>query len=153
METFCTIKKIPKEGEISYHEDDPVRDETVFEFSSKVPILQKVEEIQYKAARIITGAWQSSRKRELYKILGWESPNQPRILRKLTILLATLINKYLSHLFEIIKSDIYSNDSRLGGRLLLKEIHCKKNAVSQRISTLYNQRLEFHRFEQQRIEN
>ena len=99
METFCTTKKIQKKGEISYHEDDPVRDEKVFEFSSKVPLLQKVEEIQYKAARIITGAWQSSPKRELYKILGWESLNQRRILRKLTILYETLINKHPSHLF------------------------------------------------------
>ena len=119
-------KENPKKGEISYHEDDPVRDEKVFEFSSKVPLLQKVEEIQYKAARIITGAWQSSPKRELYKILGWESLNQRRILRKLTILHETLINKHPSHLFEIIKSNIYPNDSRLGGRLLMKEIHCKK---------------------------
>ena len=33
----------------------------------------EIESIQYKAARIITGAWDKSNKKKLYKLLDWES--------------------------------------------------------------------------------
>ena len=37
--------------------------------------LKKVETIQYKAARIITGAWKGTDMIKLYNTLGWESLN------------------------------------------------------------------------------
>ena len=52
-----------------------------------------IESIQYQAARIVTGAWKSSDINETYKILGWESLESRRTLRKLILLYNILTTK------------------------------------------------------------
>ena len=59
---------------------------SIFNLGNANPLLKKVESIQYKAARIITGAWKGSNKQKLYVILGWESLSDRRVMRKLYII-------------------------------------------------------------------
>ena len=52
-------------GDVIYHFDNPNKNPNkdpgdVFEFEPKKHLMEKVEEVQYNAAKIITGAWQGS---------------------------------------------------------------------------------------------
>ena len=112
-------------GDVLYHTANPNKNET-FELSPQAASLRKVEEVQYKAAKIITGAWQGTSMEKLYKILGWESLNKRRIMRKLTILHETIINKHPNYLFNTFNKNMYPENSRLGNQLILKNVECKK---------------------------
>lgn len=112
-------------GDVLYHTANPNKNET-FELSPQAASLRKVEEVQYKAAKIITGAWQGTSMEKLYKILGWESLNKRRIMRKLTILHETIINKHPNYLFNTFNINMYPENSRLGNQLILKNVECKK---------------------------
>ena len=70
---------------------------------SRVSLLQQIESIQYQAARIVTGAWKGSSRDKLYKMLGWESLNNPRIMRKLIMLHETHLNSYPLYLDVMLK--------------------------------------------------
>ena len=56
-------------GDVLYHTANPKKN-IIFEPSTHSILLKKVEEIQYSAAKIITGAWQGTSTEKLYKILG-----------------------------------------------------------------------------------
>ena len=112
-------------GDVLYHVENPTKNE-VFEFSSKYNSLKKVEEVQYKAARIVTGAWKGTSMEKLYKNLGWESLNKRRIMRKLSILHETMINNHPKHLFKVLKNNLHPENSRLANQFNLKNIPCKK---------------------------
>ena len=111
-------------GYVLYHSSNPKKT-NVFDLSTHSPLLKQVENIQYSAAKIITGAWQGSSLEKLYQILGWESMNNRRILRKLTILHETLVNKYPFYLLDTLKNYQYAENSRLSNQLLLKNVPCK----------------------------
>ena len=113
-------------GDVLYHQSDPNKDE-IFEFSSKHKILKEVEKVQYNAAKIITGAWQGTSYEKLYTILGWESLNKRRIMRKLSILHETVINKHPRHLFSALKDNFFPENSRLANQLSLRNPICKKS--------------------------
>ena len=53
-------------------------------------------------ARIVTGAWKSADINETYKILGWESLESRRTLRKLTLLNNILTTKSTPHLYKLV---------------------------------------------------
>ena len=71
-------------------------------FSNRTP-LQKIETIQYRAARIVTGAWYGTDKNKLYDNLGWESLEDRRTMRKLCVLHTTIENKYPRYLSAIVE--------------------------------------------------
>ena len=75
-------------GDIIYHSANSQKN-NIFDFTSNSSILKKVESIQYEAARIVSGAWKGSSMEKIYQILGWESMNNRRIMRKLCILQET----------------------------------------------------------------
>ena len=112
-------------GDVLYHSCNPQKNST-FELSNHSTLLKKVENVQYNAAKIVTGAWQGSSMEKLYKILGWESLNNRRIFRKLTILHESILNKHPPYLYELISSNQYAENSRLANQLKLKEIPCKR---------------------------
>ena len=61
-------------GDVIYHFDNPNKNPNkdpgnVFEFEPKNHLMEKVEEVQYNAAKIITGAWQGSSKKNFTVIL------------------------------------------------------------------------------------
>ena len=91
-------------------------------------MLNRVETIQYDAAKIVTGAWHGTSTDKLYKNLGWESLNERRIMRKLCILHETSLNKYPCYLNEIIEKCKSTREiSRSVDQLSLNNIICKRS--------------------------
>ena len=89
--------------------------------------MEKIEIIQYQAARIVTGAWQGTSREKLYDDLGWESLQNRRTARKLCILYETLKNSYPRYLSEILNDCKYSQNSRLFDLQMLKTFPCRTN--------------------------
>ena len=71
-----------------------------------------LESIQYQAARIATGAWMGSSMNDTYELLGWETLEHRRTIRKLTELYRILKEKSPNHLYEIITPFKYADGSR-----------------------------------------
>ena len=113
-------------GDVVYHSANPNKFDT-FEPKNISPILNKADSIQYEAAKIVTGAWHGSSATKLYQILGWESLNERRIMRKLCILHEVSLNKYPYYLSEIIESCHSTREaSRSLEQLRLNNIVCKR---------------------------
>ena len=55
--------------------------------------MEKVDQIQYKAALAITGAWKGSSRSKLYEELGWESLSDRRFTRRIIQLHKIINNK------------------------------------------------------------
>ena len=47
-------------------------------------LMQLIEQVQYKAALIVSGCWQGTSCERLYDELGWESPSDRRWARRMT---------------------------------------------------------------------
>ena len=84
-----------------------------------------IESIQYQAARIVSGAWKGSSMEKLYNILGWESMQNRRTMRKLDLLHQTLNNKFPNYLYNILEVQMFRPDSRYSNRLMLRNITTK----------------------------
>ena len=70
-------------GDVIYHIP-----EKVCEFSGSVILttfMEKLESVQYSAARAITGTWRGTSREKLYAELGWESLSGRRWSRRLTL--------------------------------------------------------------------
>ena len=112
-------------GDVVYHcarTDKP----SIFESESTWPLLKQVESVQYDAAKIVTGAWHGTNIEKLYKMLGWESLNKRRIMRKLTILHETQLTKTPAYLNDILSKQKHTS-TRLSSQLTFREIVCKKS--------------------------
>ena len=67
----------------------------VCEFSGSVilpSLMEKLESVQYSAARAITGTWRGTSREKLYSELGWQSPSCRRWSRRLTLLYKIINN-------------------------------------------------------------
>ena len=67
----------------------------VCEFSGSVilpSLMEKLESVQYSAARAITGTWRGTSREKLYSELGWESLSCRRWSRRLTLLYKIINN-------------------------------------------------------------
>ena len=71
-------------ADVIYHKAEDIN--TTFYIENQNKLMKKVEKIQYDAAKIITGAWKGTSREKLYKNLGWESLNERRIMRKVSIM-------------------------------------------------------------------
>ena len=70
-------------GDVIYH--IPAK---VCKFSGSVvlpSLMEKLESVQYSAARAITGTWRGTSREKLYAELGWESLSSRRWSRRLTL--------------------------------------------------------------------
>ena len=47
--------------------------------------MKALESIQYQAALAVTGAWRGSSRDKIYEELGWESLQNRRVFRRLTL--------------------------------------------------------------------
>ena len=83
----------------------------------------EIESIQYQAARIITGAWDKSNKGELYKLLGWESMQDRRTMRKLVLFHQILNTRNPSYLYETLEKQL-NTSQRLINRLEFRNFKC-----------------------------
>ena len=98
--------------DVVYHKANLGKNKDVFNSFSHNNLMNKVESIQYRAARIITGAWNGSGKGKLYKMLGWETLNDRRILKKQIIIYETLKNKFPRYLYSILQKQQFRLTSR-----------------------------------------
>ena len=60
----------------------------VCEFSQNISLsnlMEKLESVQYSAARAVTGTWKGTSREKLYIELGWESPSSRRWSRRLIL--------------------------------------------------------------------
>ena len=111
-------------GDIIYHTASLSKN--IFSIGNANVILNKVETIQYTAARIITGAWKGTDTYRLYNTLGWESLNDRRIMRKLCIIYETLASRTPRYLYKILKEQQFDPFFRDFGKKKLITIPCKK---------------------------
>ena len=61
-------------------------------------LMEKVEQVQYKAALAVTGSWQGSSRSKLYDELGWESLTHRRYCRRILKIQKIVINQAPSYL-------------------------------------------------------
>ena len=53
--------------------------------NQRVDMMNLIEQVQYKAALIVTGCWQGTSRGKLYDELGWELLSDRRWFRRLTL--------------------------------------------------------------------
>ena len=77
-------------GDVIYH--IPAK---ICKFSQNISLsklMEKVESVQYSAARAVTGTWKGTSREKLYIELGWESLSSRRWSRRLTLFYNILNN-------------------------------------------------------------
>ena len=85
-------------------------------FQDSDSISFEIDSIQYQAAKVITGAWDKSNKAKLYELLGWESMQDRRTMRKLVLLHQIMNTKKPSYLYDILEKQL-NTSQRLINRL------------------------------------
>ena len=95
---------------------------------SKDAICVDLESIQYQAARIATGAWMGSSMDSTYELLGWETLEHRRTIRKLTELYRILNEKSPNHLYEILTPFKFREGSRNAEALKLINMRANREA-------------------------
>ena len=88
---------------------------------------KRVEIVQYKAARIVTGAWKGTDRKKLYDDLGWETLSDRRTCRKLMLLYEIQKEKFPQYLSAIVDEQQIGQDSRFYNMTLLKNYICPLN--------------------------
>ena len=83
-------------------------------------LMEKAEQIQYRAALAITGAWKGTSCSKIYEELGWESLSDRRNCRRLLQLHKIINNKTPTYLQENLPSN-----RRLFLPNIFREIRCR----------------------------
>ena len=68
-------------------------------------LMKLIEQVQYKAALIVTGCWQGTSREKLYDELGWEPLDQRRWSRRMTLYYKIVNGLTPSYLFEHVPSE------------------------------------------------
>ena len=55
--------------------------------NERTDLMNLIEQVQYKAALIVSGCWQGTNREKLYDELGWESLSERRWCRRMTMFL------------------------------------------------------------------
>ena len=63
-------------------------------------LMKLIEQVQYKAALIVTGCWQGSSREKLYDELGWESLSDRRWARRMTLYYKIVNGQTPAYLFD-----------------------------------------------------
>ena len=93
---------------------------SIFPSSPSNSISKEAEKIQYKAARIVSGAWKGTSREKLYDNLGWESLQSRRTMRKLCILYKVKNTNFPIYLKNIIDKQEFTDQSRYYNKTILK---------------------------------
>lgn len=115
-------------GDILYDISD-LSKTMVFPPITSCQLMEEIEKIQYKAALIVTGAWQGTSRDKIYDDLGWESLQNRRTARKLCMLYEIQKTNFPFYLANMLDPFKYRPNSRFYNSLYLKNMHCKTNAV------------------------
>ena len=113
-------------GDILYDISD-LNKTSIFTSTSANPQMEKIEIVQYQAAKIVTGAWQGTSRAKLYDDLGWEALQNRRTARKLCILFEIQNKNYPYYLSDILSNYKYRQNSRYSNRQILKNVPCRTN--------------------------
>ena len=116
-------------GDLVFNSHEIGKSEIFNTFQDTDTISFEIESIQYQAARIITGAWDKSNKKELYKLLGWESMQDRRTMRKLVLFHQILNTKNPSYLYDILEKQL-NTSQRLINRLEFRNFKCNNTKFS-----------------------
>ena len=68
--------------------------------NQRADLMKLIEQVQYKAALIITGCWQGTSQVKLYDELGWESLSDCRWVRRMSVFFKISHGMTPSYLFE-----------------------------------------------------
>ena len=114
-------------GDLVFEISDLNKTETFSLRNTNEHISTDIESIQYQAARIVSGAWKGSSIVKLYAMLGWESMQNRRTMRKLCLIQQILVDKSPSYLYKIIEKQLHRPNSRLANRQQLINIAGQTN--------------------------
>jgi len=101
----------------------------IFPNSTSCPLMEEIEQIQYKAALIVTGAWQGTSREKIYNDLGWEFLQNRRSARKLCLLYEVQKKNFPLYLAKVLDPLKYNINSRFYNRFILKLMHFRTNFV------------------------
>ena len=73
--------------------------------NQRADLMKLIEQVQYKAALIVTGCWQGTSREKLYNELGWEPLDQRRWGRRMTMYYKIVNGLTPSYLFEHVPSE------------------------------------------------
>jgi len=108
-------------GDIIYHIPHKLND---FDRTlSQAAVMESIEQVQYRAARAITGTWKGSSRDKLYDELGWETLSYRRWLRRLLLMFKIHNNMTPSFLKDNITPGRPSFN-RINNQLNYHEIFC-----------------------------
>ena len=79
--------------------------------NSSTNLLNSIENIQIRAAQIVTGAKRRTSHESLYKEIGWESLSQRRNTRKLIFIHELQVKKSPKHLYDLLPTSTIPNRS------------------------------------------
>ena len=77
--------------------------------NQRTGLMNLIEQIQYKAALLVSGYWQGTNREKLYDELGWESLSERRWSRRMTMFYRILNGMAPSYLLDHISEHISSN--------------------------------------------
>jgi hypothetical protein len=75
---FAYVRPHLDYGDLIVHQAD-LKKPLIYDFKSSSALLDKMDMVQYDAARIVTGAWRGSPRKQLFDELGWDSLNNRRL--------------------------------------------------------------------------
>ncbi|MCH2389971.1 MAG: reverse transcriptase family protein [Nitrospinales bacterium] len=87
--------------------------------------MEKIEMVQYQAAKIVTGAWQGTSRAKLYDDLGWETLGNRRTTRKLCLIYEIQKQNFPFYLSDILDTYKFNQNSRYFDRLLFRSPPCR----------------------------
>ena len=95
---------------------------SIFNSSGPKNNMEKIEMVQYQAAKIVTGAWQGTSRAKLYEDLGWETLQNRRITRKLCLIYEIQKNRFPFYLSDILDAFKFEQNSRYFDRLMFRNV-------------------------------
>ena len=79
--------------------------------NQRADLMNVIEQVQYKAALIVSGCWQGTSREKLYEELGWESLSERRWSRRMTMFYKILNGLAPSYLLEHVPEHNLNNIS------------------------------------------
>ena len=112
-------------GDVIYHIPDKDSSDFSSPNTSVNPLMDRIESIQYNAARVTSGAWKGTSRDKLYNDLGWESLYHRRNARRLIMLYDIMNSRTSLYLNEIIDKCKSKTNIRQLEKNCILPMHCR----------------------------
>ena len=110
------IRPIAEYGDIIFHQPPSNSDIFSCNLSNK---MEKIEQVQYRAALAVFGAWKGTCREKLYKELGWESLSQRRSVNRISYFHKIINKRAPGYLSNIVQFQSYGNIHKPALQILL----------------------------------